>query len=89
MKARKTDQIEGGKRHVRYYDISRNPPRFMSGYSYPWPPAAGQAGDLIENDRIIADGDSRSRCVVCEKRRATTVNGVCLDCEQHKGRRPV
>jgi hypothetical protein len=39
--------------------------------------------------RVLLSTDERSQCLCCDKQKSTTVNGVCLDCQQSSKARPV
>lgn len=48
----------------------------------------GKVADVKDKwGRVLLSANERARCNICNQRKHTTVNGVCLSCQQSDKRR--
>ena len=48
----------------------------------------GKVADVKDKwGRVLLSANERARCNICNQRKHTTVNGVCLGCQQSDKRR--
>jgi hypothetical protein len=49
----------------------------------------GKTGPVMDGRKVLLSSKERSLCLCCDKQKSSTVNGVCLECEQSTKERPV